>query len=118
MAPVQVHRRVLVIVAVTITFILILLKSLPSNPDYSDTPIHHVDASQSTLHGEVIMPALGNETEKYGYSWAVAHAPKKNLLVYVGKDPGDVLADRYFFQSRARASSVEALPHHNGAVSG
>ncbi|KAH0553386.1 hypothetical protein GP486_006544 [Trichoglossum hirsutum] len=65
MTLVQVHRRALVIVAVTVTFIFVLLRSLPSNPDYSDTPIHHVDASQSMLHGEVIMPTLGNETQKY-----------------------------------------------------
>ncbi|KAH0534189.1 hypothetical protein FGG08_007215 [Glutinoglossum americanum] len=64
MMPVQLHRRALAIVAVTLTFIFLLLRSLPSNPENSDTPIHHVDASQSTLHGEVIMPTLGNETQK------------------------------------------------------
>jgi len=63
--PVQLHRRALVIVVLTVLFVLFLLRSLPSGPEYSDTPIHHVDTSQSTLHGDVIMPKLGNETEKY-----------------------------------------------------
>ncbi|KAI9772302.1 MAG: hypothetical protein M1840_001051 [Geoglossum simile] len=63
MMPVQLQRRALVIVVLTVTLVLFLLRSLPSNPEYSDTPIHHVDASQSTVHGAVIMPKLGNETE-------------------------------------------------------
>ncbi|KAI9782448.1 MAG: hypothetical protein M1839_004934 [Geoglossum umbratile] len=61
--PVPLHRRALVIVVLAVTLIFFLLTSLPSSQEYADTPIHHVDASQSTLHGEVIMPKLGNETE-------------------------------------------------------
>lgn len=63
------NRRFLVLLLAVIgvlCFTLALL-SRQGDPDiaYSKTPIHHVEADDSTLKGGAIMSKLGNETLKY-----------------------------------------------------
>ncbi|KAI9870722.1 MAG: hypothetical protein M1830_003857 [Pleopsidium flavum] len=46
------------------------------DPSYGQVPIHHVDVPPETLHGDVIMPNLGNETLKAELgraSWKLFH---------------------------------------------
>jgi hypothetical protein len=66
------NRRFLTLLLVVATFCGLFFVLLLRNGNvsqgvvgaFADVPIHHVDVSADTLHGDVIMPKLGNETLK------------------------------------------------------
>lgn len=57
----------IVIAAGMLAFLWIFVTPPDTTASYLRTPIHHVDVDKTTLHGDVIMPTLGNETLKYEF---------------------------------------------------
>ena len=65
----QPRRQAIVVTSVALFLALVFLYTFQKQAgsdaqSYQNVPIHEVDVTSETMHGDVIMPKLGNETLK------------------------------------------------------